>query len=99
MTCGRNQPDVLPGAAGRTAAFMAADVRDPDQAAALVDATVDQFGRIDAVINNAGGAPRRTPPRPPAVQRIDRAAQPARTTARLPSAPTTTCNSVTAGSS
>jgi NAD(P)-dependent dehydrogenase (short-subunit alcohol dehydrogenase family) len=57
MTCGRSEPDVLPGAGGRTAGFMAADVRDPDQAAALVDETVERFGRIDAVINNAGGAP------------------------------------------
>lgn len=57
MTCGRNQPDDLPSAGGRTAGFMAADLRDPDQAAALVDETVERFGRIDAVINNAGGAP------------------------------------------
>jgi len=57
MTCGRTEPETLPSAGGRTASFMAADVRDPDAAAALVDATVDRFGRIDTVINNAGGAP------------------------------------------
>ena len=57
MTCGRSEPDDLPTAGGRTAGFMATDVRDPDQAAALVDETVERFGRIDAVINNAGGAP------------------------------------------
>lgn len=57
MTCGRSEPDELASAGGRTAGFMAADVRDPDQAGALVDATVERFGRIDAVINNAGGAP------------------------------------------
>ncbi|MCX6525500.1 MAG: SDR family NAD(P)-dependent oxidoreductase, partial [Actinobacteria bacterium] len=57
MTCGRTEPTDLPTAGGRTASFMAADVRDPDAAAALVDATVDRFGRIDTVINTAGGAP------------------------------------------
>ena len=57
MTCGRTEPEDLPRSGDRTAGFVAADVRDPGQAAALVDATVDRHGRIDAVINNAGGAP------------------------------------------
>lgn len=57
MTCGRNEPDSLPEANGRRAQFMAADIRDPEQATALVDLTVERFGRIDTVINNAGGAP------------------------------------------
>jgi NAD(P)-dependent dehydrogenase (short-subunit alcohol dehydrogenase family) len=57
MTCGRSEPDDLPSAGGRTAGFVAADVRDPDQATMLVDATVERFGGLDVVINNAGGAP------------------------------------------
>ncbi len=57
MTCGRSEPDELPSASGRTAGFVAADVRDPEQAAALVDATVERYGALDTVINNAGGAP------------------------------------------
>lgn len=57
MTCGRSEPDVLPTANGRTAGFIAADIRDPDEAAMVVDVTVERFGGIDTVINNAGGSP------------------------------------------
>ena len=37
--------------------FTPADLRDPDQAAAAVAAAVDAGGRLDTVVNNAGGAP------------------------------------------
>ncbi len=37
--------------------FVAADLRDGDEAAGMVDQVVDRFGRIDVAINNAGGAP------------------------------------------
>jgi NADP-dependent 3-hydroxy acid dehydrogenase YdfG len=46
----------LTGAGGR-AASLATDVADKDQVAALVDAAVAQFGRIDVLINNAGLMP------------------------------------------
>jgi NAD(P)-dependent dehydrogenase (short-subunit alcohol dehydrogenase family) len=51
--CGRNEPDDLP--AGTT--FFATDVRDAEQVDALVDAVVAAYGRLDLVVNNAGGAP------------------------------------------
>jgi NAD(P)-dependent dehydrogenase (short-subunit alcohol dehydrogenase family) len=56
VVCGRSTPaDLGDGASGP--AFVACDVRDPDQVAALVDTIVDRFGRLDVAVNNAGGAP------------------------------------------
>lgn len=57
MVCGRSEPDTLPQAEGRQAAFTACDVRDFEQVEACVAATVAQFGRLDVLVNNAGGAP------------------------------------------
>lgn len=53
MVCGRNVPEALP----EGVEFQAADIREPDQAKALVDAAVARFGRLDILINNAGGSP------------------------------------------
>lgn len=57
VVCGRTDPEQVPAAGGRTAVFVRADVREPDQAAALVNAAAERFGRLDVVVNNAGGSP------------------------------------------
>ena len=57
VICGRHQPDVMPSAEGRDAVFMATDVRDADAVARLVEATTEQLGQLDVVVNNAGGGP------------------------------------------
>lgn len=57
VICGRNAPEQLPAAGGREAVFTAVDVRDVEQVQACVDFTVERFGRLDVLVNNAGGAP------------------------------------------
>ena len=51
--CGRNAPSDL--SAGIS--FYKADIREADQAKALVDSVVAETGRLDFLINNAGGSP------------------------------------------
>lgn len=51
--CGRTAPESLPDGV----AFHAADIRDPDQAQAFVAAVVAECGRLDFLVNNAGGSP------------------------------------------
>ncbi|MET7398740.1 SDR family oxidoreductase [Dactylosporangium sp. NPDC005572] len=53
LVCGRRTPDDLPPGM----VFMAADVREPTEAQALVSAAVSHFGGLDLVVNNAGGSP------------------------------------------
>src|SRR5262245_46524474 len=57
VVCARKAPEAVPAAGGRTASFVPADVRDPGQVDALIATVVDRHGRLDVVVNNAGGSP------------------------------------------
>ena len=51
VTCARRPVD------GSPHEFHSCDVRDPDAVAALIEAIVASHGRLDVVVNNAGGSP------------------------------------------
>ncbi len=64
VVCGRTEvaEERLPTAMDTTATerravFVSADLRDADQAASVIAAAVDRFGRLDTLVNNAGGSP------------------------------------------
>jgi len=56
-TCGRAAPDAGVAFDGRGAGFTACDIRDPEAVAAWIDAVAARHGRIDLIVNNAGGSP------------------------------------------
>ena len=51
VTCARRPVEGLPYE------FHSCDVRDDDAVKALIDAIVAEHGRLDVVVNNAGGSP------------------------------------------
>jgi NAD(P)-dependent dehydrogenase (short-subunit alcohol dehydrogenase family) len=66
VACGRTEADLAGAVAemqrrGADAAAVRMDVRDPRSVGAAVDAALGRFGRLDAVVNNAGISVR-TPP-------------------------------------
>lgn len=54
VACARREPE---GDDRPFAEFVSTDIRDPEAVTALVAGIVARHGRLDAVVNNAGGAP------------------------------------------
>ena len=57
VVCGRREPESLPSAGGRQALFAAADVRQIDDIDRVAAFALERFGRLDVLVNNAGGSP------------------------------------------
>jgi NAD(P)-dependent dehydrogenase (short-subunit alcohol dehydrogenase family) len=57
VVCGRSEPETLPGEGGERAIFVRADVRELDDIDRVIAAARERFGRLDVLVNNAGGSP------------------------------------------
>jgi NAD(P)-dependent dehydrogenase (short-subunit alcohol dehydrogenase family) len=59
VVCARNDPGSTgpPSWQDRSAVFVQADIRQAEEAKRLVDETTARFGRLDVLVNNAGGSP------------------------------------------
>jgi NAD(P)-dependent dehydrogenase (short-subunit alcohol dehydrogenase family) len=57
VVCGRETPADLPAAGERGAEFIRADVRDAKAVDALFEELGRRHGRLDVLVNNAGGSP------------------------------------------
>ncbi|MGW0698360.1 SDR family oxidoreductase [Streptomyces sp. NPDC002867] len=57
VTCARRAPDKPVEAAGRRARFLPVDLRDPQAVGGFFERVRSEYGRLDTVVNNAGGTP------------------------------------------
>src|SRR6266511_584713 len=57
VICCRHEPETMPRSGDRESLFIAADVREPEEIDKVVGCTEEQLGRIDVLVNNAGGSP------------------------------------------
>ncbi len=57
VICGRREPNSLPKVKEQSAIFVKADIREAEQAALVIREAVRLTGRLDVLINNAGGGP------------------------------------------
>ncbi|MFB7264632.1 SDR family oxidoreductase, partial [Streptomyces nojiriensis] len=59
VVCARQPPPEAVAADGRTAAFTPVDLRDPAAVHEFFGAVAGRYGRLDCLVNNAGGTPYR----------------------------------------
>ncbi|WP_046775324.1 SDR family oxidoreductase [Streptomyces yangpuensis] len=59
VVCARRPPDEPVSADGREASFTALDLRDTGAVRDFFDAVAGRYGRLDCLVNNAGGTPYR----------------------------------------
>ncbi|WP_037303953.1 SDR family oxidoreductase [Amycolatopsis orientalis] len=57
VTCARTEPERPVRDGGRASTFISCDVRDAGEVDALFEEILRRHGRLDVVVNNAGGAP------------------------------------------
>ncbi|MGW7691310.1 SDR family oxidoreductase [Streptomyces asiaticus] len=57
VVCARRTPDATVEASGRTARFVSVDLRDPAAVREFFTQVAADHGRLDTLVNNAGGAP------------------------------------------
>jgi NAD(P)-dependent dehydrogenase (short-subunit alcohol dehydrogenase family) len=57
VICCRHEPETMPRSGDREALFIAGDVREPEAIDKVVGFTEERLGRIDVLVNNAGGSP------------------------------------------
>ncbi len=53
IICGRREPATLPD----NSHFISLDIRDPKAAKTLINFAIEKTGRVDCLVNNAGGGP------------------------------------------
>ncbi|MFF4493159.1 SDR family oxidoreductase [Streptomyces sp. NPDC001546] len=59
VVCARRPPRAPVAGGGREAAYTAVDLRDPDAVQGFLDGVAGRYGRLDCLVNNAGGTPYR----------------------------------------
>ena len=57
VVCDYKESETLPSAGGKQAVFLHSDVRNIEDIDKVVTSTAERFGRLDVLVNNAGGAP------------------------------------------
>ena len=57
VVCSRTRPESLPAGDEGEAVFVECDVREPERIERAVAAVLERFGRLDVLVNNAGGSP------------------------------------------